>query len=352
MTRSGNLPAVHGLTSVPGIYVGHWSNHEAATGCTAILCPEGAVAGVDVRGGAPGTRETALLDPTCTVEQAHGIMLAGGSAFGLAAADGAMRWLEERGHGFNVGLARVPIVPAAILFDLVIGASDVRPDAEAGYAACQAAHDGPVEEGSVGAGTGATVGKLRGASYATKGGVGSAARRFTTAGGELIVAALAVVNAWGDVIDPTNGEIVAGVRDDDGRSFPGALTLATAALDPTQAEAWSRLPPRSTASDAGTPHASSMTNTTLVVVATNARLSKTGATKVAQMAHNGLARTIRPVHTPLDGDIVFALSRGDVAAETGLVGAHAADVVAEAIVRGVRTATGLHGVPALRDLGE
>lgn len=347
MNPSGNPPQVQGLTAVPGILVGHWSDPVAATGCTAILCPSGAVAGVDVRGGAPGTRETALLNPTCTVEQAHAIMLAGGSAFGLAAADGAMRWLEERGHGFNVGVARVPIVPAAILFDLIIGRADVRPDAAAGYVACDAAHAGPVEEGSVGAGTGATVGKLRGLAHATKGGVGSAARHFTTAGGELVVAALAVVNAWGDVFDPSNGQIIAGVRGDDGRSFPGALTLATAALDPTQAEAWSRLPQRPP-----TPPPSSMTNTTLVVVATNARLSKTGANKVAQMAHDGLARTIRPVHTPLDGDVVFALSRGDVAAETGLVGAHAADVVAEAIVRGVRAATGLHGVPAQHELDE
>lgn len=343
MNPSGSPPPVQGLTAVPGILVGHWSDPVAATGCTAVLCPAGAVAGVDVRGGAPGTRETALLDPTCTVEQAHGIVLAGGSAFGLAAADGAMRWLEERGHGFNVGVAHVPIVPAAILFDLIIGRADVRPDAAAGYAACEAAHAGPVIEGSVGAGTGATVGKLRGVAHATKGGVGSAARHFSTPNGELIVAALAVVNAWGDVFDPTNSQTIAGVRGDDGHSFPGALTLATAALDPTRAEAWARL---------SQPPDSSMTNTTLVVVATNARLSKTAANKVAQMAHDGLARTIRPVHTPLDGDVVFALSHGDLPVEMGLVGAHAADVVATAIVRGVRAATGLHGVPALHELDD
>ena len=347
-----NAAEVHCLTAVPGIYVGHWTDLDAATGCTAILCPEGAVAGVDVRGGAPGTRETDLLAPTCVVEQVHGIMLAGGSAFGLAAADGAMRWLEEQGIGFDVGITRVPIVPAAILFDLIIGRSDVRPDAAAGYAACAAASNGSVAEGSVGAGTGATVGKLCGVDQATKGGVGTANHNFANG---LIVAALVVVNAWGDVINPLTDQVVAGVRSEDGRSFPGTLNLATLALDPNNPNAWARLRDPAiggksgSRSDPGATNAP-LTNTTLGVIATNARLSKAGATKVAQMAHDGLARTVRPVHTPLDGDIVFALSVGDVAAEEGLVGALAAEVMAAAIVRAVQEATGLHGIPAAAEV--
>ena len=327
------LPAAGGLTDIPGLAVGHWTDPDAATGCTVILSPGGAVAGVDVRGGAPGTRETDLLAPTCLVDRVHAIMLAGGSAFGLAAADGAMRWLEQHGYGFDVGVARVPIVPAAILFDLIIGRMDVRPDAAAGYAACDAATSGPLVEGSVGAGTGATVGKLRGVTHATKGGVGSASQTFGTG---LVVAALAVVNAWGDVVDPANGQVIAGVRGDDGRTFPGTLNLATAALDAANPATWANQPP--------------LTNTTLVVVATNAALTKSQATKVAQMAHDGLARTIRPVHTPLDGDVIFALSLGEQRADVALVGSLAAEVVATAVVRGVLTAAGLHGVPSAREL--
>jgi L-aminopeptidase/D-esterase-like protein len=303
-----------GLTDVPGVLVGHWTDADAATGCTVILTPQGAVAGVDVRGGAPGTREIALLDPTCMVERVHGIMLAGGSAFGLAAADGAMRWLEEQGFGFNVGVTTVPIVPAAILFDLMVGRADVRPDAAAGYAACAAASAEAVVEGSVGAATGATVGKLRGLANATKGGLGSASQTLPDG---LIVAALAAVNAWGDIYDPATGQMIAGAR-------TAADTPGPAAADP----------------------GAFSTNTTLVVVATNAQLTKAQATKVAQMAHDGLARAIRPVHTPLDGDVVFALSLGEVQADVGKVGALAAEMAAAAILRAVWAATPLHGIPA------
>jgi L-aminopeptidase/D-esterase-like protein len=317
------------LTDIPGIKVGHWTNLEAATGCTVILCPGGAVAGVDVRGGAPGTRELALLDPVCTVEQVHAIMLAGGSAFGLAAADGAMRWLEEQGIGYDVGIARVPIVPSAILFDLPIGSPHVRPDAAAGYAACVAATTDPVAEGNVGAGTGASVGKAGGLANACKGGLGSASIRLANG---LIVAALAVVNAFGNIYDPHTGQPIAGVRQLDRQGkFCGFA-------DPVQS-----LAERTTLTFAAT-------NTTLAVVATNARMTKAGATKVAQMAHDGLARTIRPVHTAIDGDLVFALALGEAQAEAGLVGALAADVLAEAVVRGVRAATTLHGLPGVADL--
>ncbi|MEP7198613.1 MAG: P1 family peptidase, partial [Chloroflexota bacterium] len=264
------------ITDIPGLNVGHWTNLDAATGCTVVLCPQGAVAGVDVRGGAPGTRETDLLDPTCTVEQVHAIVLSGGSAFGLAAADGVMRWLEERGIGYDVGVAKVPIVPAAILFDLGIGSARVRPTAADGYAACEAATAVAVAQGNVGAGTGATVGKMRGMKQAMKGGLGCASRQIE---GEVIVAALVVVNAVGDVVDPRAGQIIAGARNADSNGFVNEDTIR---------DAVSSIAP--------------LTNTTLAVVATNAAITKSGATKIAQMAHDGLARAIRPAHTAMDGD--------------------------------------------------
>lgn len=331
-------PMHQGLTDIPGLRVGHWTDRSAGTGCTVILCPQGAVAGVDVRGGAPGTRELALLDPTCLVERVHAVLLAGGSAFGLAAADGVMRWLEEQGYGFDVGVGRVPIVPAAILFDLPIGRPDVRPDAVAGYTACQAADGGPVIEGSVGAGTGATIGKLLGIRYATKGGVGTAARSFERG---LVVAALAVVNALGDVVDPASGRILAGARRPDGQGFADSTVLMTRSLEFSGPDDWARHTPEAP---------SPLTNTTLAVVATNAALTKAEAAKMAQMAHDGLARTIRPVHTMLDGDLVFALSLGSLQAEVGSLGVLAADVLSEAVLRAVHTAEGLHGIPAAGDL--
>ncbi len=317
----------HSLTDVPGVRVGHWTDQAAGTGCTVVLCSQGAVAGVDVRGGAPGTREIALLDPTCTVDRVHAVLLGGGSAFGLAAADGVMRWLEERGYGFDVGVAKVPIVPAAILFDLAPGRADVRPDAAAGYAACEAAHDEPAEQGCVGAGTGATVGKALGMAQATKSGIGSASRRI---GSDLVVAALVAVNAVGDVIDPADGRIIAGARRQEG-GFAGSQEVMEQALT-TQ-------PLRGG-------------NTTIGVIAVNAALTKSAATKVAQMAHDGLARTIRPVHTPMDGDTLFALSLGDVEADPGVIGAAAADVTAAAVLAAVRQAVGMYGLPAARDLGD
>lgn len=316
------------LTAIPALSVGHWTNTEAATGCTVILCPDGAVAGVDVRGSAPGTREIALLDPVNTVQKVNAILLSGGSAFGLAAADGVMRWLEERGHGFDVGVAKVPIVPAAILFDLGIGRADVRPDAAAGYLACQAASRGPVAQGNIGAGTGATVGKMLGFGQATKGGLGSAAR---TIGKGIVVAALVAVNAVGDVIDPANGTIVAGARRPVVGGFVDSMAFAESRLGQTISEMANR-------------------NTTLAVVATNVALSKVGATKVAQMAHDGLARTIRPVHTAFDGDTIFALSAGEKEGDASLVGVVAADVLAQAVHNAVWAAQGLHGIPAARDL--
>lgn len=316
------------LTAISGLSVGHWTNPEAATGCTVVLCPAGATAGVDVRGSAPGTREIALLNPVSTVQKVHAVLLSGGSAFGLAAADGVMRWLEERGHGFDVGVAKVPIVPAAILFDLGIGRADVRPDAAAGYLACQAASAGPVSQGNVGAGTGATVGKMLGFGQATKGGLGSAAK---TIGKGIVVAALVAVNAVGDVWDPATSKIIAGARRPVEGGFVDSMAFAESRLGQTLAEMANR-------------------NTTLAVVATNVALSKVGCTKVAQMAHDGLARSIRPVHTAFDGDTIFALSLGEQEGDASLVGAVTAEVLAQAVVNAVWAAKKLHGIPAARDL--
>jgi L-aminopeptidase/D-esterase-like protein len=315
------------LTDVAGLHVGHWTDLEAATGCTVILCPpQGAVAGVDVRGFAPGTREIVLLDPIYTVDRVHAILLSGGSAFGLAAADGVMRWLEERGRGFETGVARVPIVPAAILFDLGVGRADVRPDAAAGYAACQAAGEGPVAQGNVGAGTGATVGKLSGLKLAMKGGLGSASREI---GEGLVVAALAAVNPVGDVVEPATGRILAGARRAEG-GFADSMALVERRLGQSFSEI-------------------TRSNTTIAVIATNVALSKVGANRVASMAHDGLARSIRPIHTSFDGDAIFALSVGEHPADAGFVGAIAADVLAQAVVNAVRAARSLHGIPAMGD---
>ena len=322
--RPGDPSPAGGLTDVPGVTVGHFTETRRPTGCTVVLTEEGATCGVDVRGGAPGTRETALLDPVNMVSVVHGIALSGGSAFGLDAAAGVMRHLEERGRGFAVGAARVPIVPAAILFDLGVGDARIRPDASAGYAAARAASGGPVAEGSVGAG--ATVGKLWGIEYAMKGGVGSASIRLRD---ELVVAALVAVNAAGDVVDPADGRLVAGARSGDGRRLRGSMRALIAGEAPPALQG---------------------SNTTLGVVATNASLTKAQATRVAMMAHDGLARAIQPVHTPWDGDTVFALSTGRAAASELLVGALAAEVTARAILRAVRLAQGLPGLPSAGEM--
>ena len=318
-----------GLTAVAGLAVGHHTLAARPTGCTVVLVEAGAVAGVDVRGGAPGTRETDLLDPAKTVQRVHAIVLAGGSAFGLDAAGGVVRYLSERGIGYDTGIAKVPIVPAAILFDLGVGDDPaIRPTADCGYRAAAAATAGPVAEGNVGAGAGATVGKLGGAGRAMKGGVGSAAIGVP---GGLVVAALAAVNAVGDVVDPATGRVVAGVRTPDGEGLADARTLL-----------------RAGAGRGGRPRE----NTTLGVVATNAALTQAEATAVAQMAHDGLARAIVPSHTPSDGDAIFALATGrhGEPARVGTVGALAAEAMAEAVVRAVLAAAGIPGYPAARDL--
>ena len=321
-----------GLTDVPGIRVGHHTLAERPTGCTVVLAPEGTVGGVDVRGGAPGTRETDLLDPVNTVETVNALVLAGGSAFGLDAASGVVRYLEERGVGYPVGpVVRVPIVSAAILYDLGVGGDwTVRPGPECGYQAATGSTEGSVESGSVGAGAGATVGKLAGMARAMKGGVGSAS--ITLPSG-LVVAALVAVNAVGDVVDPGTGRVVAGVRGEDGTTLADARVLLRAGFP--------------SGGSAGR-------NTTIGVVATNARLTKAEATRVARMAQDGYARAIYPAHTPGDGDTTFSLATGTLAdsarATAGQVGALAADMVAAAILDAVRSATALPGLPAAADL--
>lgn len=311
-----------GITEIEGVKVGHYTDLEAVTGVTVVLVEEGARAAVKVCGAAPGTRETDLLRPGRLVEEVQAIVLAGGSAFGLDAAGGAMRYLEEQGRGFPVGPLAVPIVPAAIIFDLLIGDPAVRPDAGMGYQACLDASAGPVAEGSVGAGTGATVGKVFGPAQAVKSGLGSASCTC----GDLIVAALVVVNAFGDIYN-RRGELIAGPRN------PGTgLMESTADL---------------MLSNVGS---GSSGNTTLGVVATNGFFKREALGKIAAMAHNGLARAIWPVHTMWDGDLIFSLSRGEVQADISLAGTMAAEAVSRAVERAALAAATLGGVPAVKDL--
>jgi len=307
------------ITDIPGIRVGHDTNLEAGTGCTVILCDTPAVGGVDVRGGAPATRETDLLHPMHLVEEVHAVLLTGGSAYGLDAASGVMRYLEERNVGYNVGVVRVPIVPAAAIFDLGFGSAKIRPDADAGYRACEQATAEAVAQGNVGAGTGATVGKMAGPVFMMKGGLGSASTRLDDG---TLVGAIVAVNASGDVIDPQTQQVIAGARNPLGSFI----------------------------------FSNPFSNTTIAVVATSASLSKEAINKVAQMAHDGLAQAIRPAHTMFDGDTVFALALGPTldnrrdpattASQVSRIGAAAATTLARAIVKAVRHATELHGVPA------
>lgn len=319
------------ITDVPGVLVGHATDLDALTGCTAVLVEGGAVAGIDQRGGAPGTRETDALHPMHLVDKAHAVVLAGGSAFGLDAASGVMRFLEEKGVGFDAGYARVPIVPAAVLFDLGIGKANIRPDAEMGYQACKNASKQPVAEGNVGAGTGATVGKIFGMRQAMKSGLGSASIDL---GGGLVVGAIIATNAYGDVIDPQTGGIIAGARAIDKSAvspFLDTLETMKSLLGKTVL------------------HFSSQHNTVIGVVATNAKLTKEEVNKVAQMAHNGLARTIRPAHTMFDGDTLFALATGKKKADVNLIGAYAAECVAAAVLHSVQQASPVAGLPAVKD---
>ncbi len=305
------------ITDVRGIEVGQAQDEEALTGCTVILCRQGAVAGVDVRGSAPGTRETDLLNPVNLVEIVHAVVLTGGSAYGLDAAGGVMRYLEEQTIGFPMGSAVVPIVPAAVLYDLGLGRADVRPDAAMGYRAASAASSDAPAEGNVGAGTGASVGKMLGMDQAMKAGIGTASMDISG----LVIGAIVAVNAIGDVVDPNSGAKIAGLR------TGTTLEVMKNSRPPSAVQS----------------------NTVIGAVATNAKLNKAQATKVAQMAQDGLARTIRPAHTMFDGDTIFALATGEVQADVSMVGAFAAEVVAQAIVRAARMAQSAGGLPGLKE---
>ena len=311
------------ITDIPGIRVGHDTNLEAGTGCTVILCDTPATAGVDVRGGAPATRETDLLRPMNMVEEIHAVVLTGGSAFGLDAASGVTRYLEEHNIGLDVGVAKVPIVPAAAIFDLALGSPTIRPDAASGYRACEQATAGPIAQGTIGGGTGATVGKLLGPTLAMKGGLGSASTQLSDG---TLVAAIVVVNALGNIIDPRTQQILAGTRD-----------------------------PMGTGPFSANPFG----NTTIAVVATSASLTKEEINKVAQMAHNGIAQAIQPAHTMFDGDTIFSLAAGPrlqtrldpslSAQRVSMIGAASATTLARAIIKAIQNASDLHGVPAAQN---
>lgn len=346
-------PDVWGITAVEGLELGHHTLSERPTGCTVVIARAGAVGGVDVRGGAPGTREIALLDPVNTIESVNAVVLSGGSAFGLATADGVMRYLDEHDVGYRVGDKVVPIVVAAILYDLNLeGDAKVRPGPECGYLAAAGASTATAAEGSVGAGAGATVGKMRGSDRAMRGGFGTAS---ITLDDGLTVAAAVAVNAVGDIVDPATGKVIAGARTEDGRGFVDmrrVLRGEGAGENPGDDGTNPRgagVNPRGGVATSATAGA----NTTLGIVATNATLTKAEVTKVAQMAQDGLARAIYPAHTTGDGDTVFSLATGtwDGDANVTLIGALAADVLAEAIVRAVRMADGLPGIPSVSDLG-
>ena len=327
VVAQGFSPANTTLTAIPGIKVGHHTLAERPTGCTVVLIESGATAGVDVRGAAPATRDTDLLNPTKMVERIFGVALSGGSVFGLSTGDGVLRYLEEKNVGIVYGNRHIPIVPGASIFDLGVGDARIRPTADCGYRASQAATTAPVVEGSIGAGAGATLGKIAGMERAMKSGVGSAAVRMPDG---LIVAALVVVNPLGDVIDPTTGRIVAGVRNPEGNGFADARVIVRT----------------------GAPRGRLGDNSTIGIVATNATLTKAQASYLAQMTDDGYARAIWPIHTVVDGDTVFSIATGGKAGAPDMItlGALAADVMATAIVRAATQATGLPNLPAVRDL--
>jgi L-aminopeptidase/D-esterase-like protein len=314
------------LNDIKGIKVGHYTDLSAARGCTVVICEQGAVPGVDVRGSSPGTRETDLMRPINQVEKVHAILLTGGSAFGLDAASGVMNYLEEHGIGYDTSIGKIPIVPAAVLFDLTIGDPKIRPGYSEGYEACKNASETELSMGCVGAGTGAMVGHLFGPERATKSGLGTASEMIS---GGVIVAAMVAVNAFGDVIDTKNDQVLAGVRKEDGSGFGRTIDYLKSGYE-------YGVKPEN--------------HTTIGVVATNAKLTKEQVNKMAQTAHDGMARAINPCHTMLDGDTIFALSIGDRSGDINTIGAVAAEVMERAIVKAVKEATGLCNIPARRDI--
>lgn len=325
MEKNNNIKEIP-FTNIDGIKVGHAQDIEAATGCTVIICEEGATAGVDVRGGSPGTRETDLLNPQNLVDKIHAVMLSGGSAFGLDAASGVMKYLEERGIGFDVQITKVPIVCSAVLFDLTVGDYRVRPDFNMGYEACKNATNEECPNGNVGAGTGATIGKFLGMERAMKGGLGSYAIQI----GHLKVGAIVAVNALGDIIDPDTGKILAGLLDEEGKKLIGTENIMAAKYSEKK-NIFSG-------------------NTTIGVIATNGIFTKSEANKLASMAHNGYARTIRPAHSIFDGDTIFTIATGKVEADINVVGFLAARAVERAVMNAIKSAESAYGLKAYRDL--
>ena len=325
------------VTDISGILVGHAQNLDALTGCTVIIYKNGAVGGVDQRGGAPGTRETDLLRPMHLVEKIHAVVLAGGSAFGLDAASGVMRYLEEKKIGFNAGIVKVPIVPSAILFDLALGRSDVRPDAAMGYQACLNASSQTPEQGNIGAGIGASIGKIFGMRQAMKSGIGTSSIDL---GGGLLVAAIVAVNAFGDIVQTHTNVIIAGARS----LQKGPIVLGTKNIFANTMEIMKSLIGKTVLNFA------TKANTTIGVVVTNANLNKEEANKVAQMAQNGVAFSIRPAHTMLDGDTIFVMATGKHKADVSLIGAYAAEVVAQSIINAVMAARPIGGLPSVNSL--
>lgn len=313
------------LTDVAGIKVGHSQSDEGITGVSVIICEEGATGGVDVRGSAPGTRETDLFQAEKMIDKVHAVVLSGGSAFGLDAASGVMNYLEEKGIGFDVGVTKVPIVASAVIFDLDIGAHHIRPDFKMGYAAAKNATSEDTLQGNVGCGLGATIGKILGPAYAMKAGLGSASVRV----GELVVSAMVAVNSFGDIYDPNNNQQIAGVYDYKQKKLLNTLELMKEKNQELTFD---------------------LQNTTIGVVATNARLTKAQANKVAQIAHNGLARTINPVHTMVDGDTIFTMATNKLEADINLVGSLAAEAMSKAIINAVHSAESVAGVKAYADI--
>lgn len=312
------------ILDVKGIKVGQVENKEGLTGCTVVICEDGAVCGVDVRGSAPGTRETDLLDPINMVQKVHAVVLSGGSAFGLEATCGVSRYLEENNIGFDVGVAKVPIVAGAVLFDLGVGDSKCRPDIDMGYKACTLANDIELKQGNFGAGCGATVGKIKGSEYCTKGGIGSYSIKLDNG---LVVSALVAVNAFGDIYE--DGKVIAGVLNDDKDDFSNTYELMKQGVNKG---------------------GFNIDNTTIGIVATNAKLTKAQCKKISQMSHNGYAKAIFPIHTPHDGDTIFTISTGEIEADITLLGSLATEVVEKSIINGVKNAKSINNIPSCNEI--
>lgn len=312
------------ILDVKGLKVGQVEDNEGLTGCTVVICEEGAVCGVDVRGSAPGTRETDLLDPINMIQKVHAVVLSGGSAFGLESTCGVSKYLEENNIGFDVGVAKVPIVVGAVLFDLAVGDAKCRPDKNMGYKACEQATDKILKQGNYGAGCGATVGKIRGLEYAMKGGIGSYSIKLSNG---LVVSALIAVNAFGDVYE--NGNVIAGVLNDDKTQILNSYEIMK---------------------DGFTKGGFSIDNTTIGIVATNAKLTKAECKKISQMAHNGYAKSIFPIHTPHDGDTIFTMATGEIETDITLLGSLSVEVVEKSIINAIKNATSVKNIPSYNDI--